>query len=136
MDAFGVSFSAIISYSIGILELHFRDVPLNPSVSLSRLAVLTEGFSGACLAALCNESALLAARRGLVVVGPEEVTEVLRDMRRAGRGRRASPNTPAAAAAAAAAQHLLFQRREQTVPSRGRKSRIQCPRVQTTNHKP
>ncbi|XP_026192573.1 uncharacterized protein LOC34618961 [Cyclospora cayetanensis] len=45
------------------------------SVSLWSLAAATDGFSGACLAALCNESALLAARKGLSALaqqGPAE----------------------------------------------------------------
>src|SRR5215211_5729768 len=46
-----------------ILEVHTRSVPLARSVDLGELAASTPGFSGADLANLVNEAALLAARR-------------------------------------------------------------------------
>ena len=45
-----------------ILKVHSRKVKLNPAVELKALAAQTPGFSGADLANLCNEAALLAAR--------------------------------------------------------------------------
>ena len=47
-----------------ILKIHTRNVPLAPDVDLSRIARSTPGFSGADLANLVNEAALLAARAG------------------------------------------------------------------------
>jgi len=47
-----------------ILKVHVRKVPLAPNVDLKLIARGTPGFSGADLANLVNESALLAARRG------------------------------------------------------------------------
>ncbi len=47
----------------GILKVHTRKIPLAKNVNLSVLAKGTPGFSGADLANLVNESALLAARR-------------------------------------------------------------------------
>jgi cell division protease FtsH len=47
----------------GILEVHTRDIPLGDSVDLEILARGTPGFSGADLANLVNEAALVAARR-------------------------------------------------------------------------
>ncbi|NUW43075.1 ATP-dependent zinc metalloprotease FtsH [Nonomuraea rhodomycinica] len=49
---------------IAILEVHTRGVPLDGSVVLERLARTTPGMTGADLANLVNEAALLAAKRG------------------------------------------------------------------------
>jgi len=49
---------------LAILRVHTRHKPLAPDVSLSDLARATPGFSGAHLANLCNEAALIAVRRG------------------------------------------------------------------------
>jgi len=51
-----------------ILKVHARRVPLAPDVDLRLLARGTPGFSGADLANLVNEAALLAARRNKKVV--------------------------------------------------------------------
>ncbi|GAB4340187.1 MAG: ATP-dependent zinc metalloprotease FtsH [Candidatus Abyssubacteria bacterium] len=48
----------------GILKVHTRKIPLDPVVDLKVLARGTPGFSGADLANMVNEAALLAARRG------------------------------------------------------------------------
>ncbi|HEY8191081.1 MAG TPA: ATP-dependent zinc metalloprotease FtsH, partial [Alphaproteobacteria bacterium] len=55
-----------------ILNVHVKKVPLAKNVDLSILARGTPGFSGADLANLVNEAALLAARRGKRVVAMEE----------------------------------------------------------------
>src|SRR5215469_3349527 len=46
-----------------ILRVHTRNVPLGPDVDLDRLAASTPGMTGADLANLVNEAALIAARR-------------------------------------------------------------------------
>ena len=54
-----------------ILRVHTRQTPLHESVSLERLARLTTGMTGADLANLVNEAALVAARRNLNAVDHE-----------------------------------------------------------------
>ncbi|MEN3227228.1 ATP-dependent zinc metalloprotease FtsH [Methylorubrum rhodesianum] len=49
---------------VQILKVHFRKVTLAPDVDAQKVAALTPGFTGADLANLVNESALLATRRG------------------------------------------------------------------------
>jgi len=51
-----------------IIKVHMRKVPLSPDVEARIIARGTPGFSGADLANLVNEAALLAARRGKRVV--------------------------------------------------------------------
>jgi len=58
-----------------ILKVHLRKVPLAPSVEPRTIARGTPGFSGADLANLVNEAALLAARRGKRVVGMQELED-------------------------------------------------------------
>jgi cell division protease FtsH len=55
-----------------ILKVHMRKVPLDEKVSPSIIARGTPGFSGADLANLVNEAALLAARSNKRLVGAEE----------------------------------------------------------------
>jgi len=55
-----------------ILKVHMRKVPLSPDVDAKVIARGTPGFSGADLANLVNEAALLAARIGKRVVGMNE----------------------------------------------------------------
>ncbi len=55
-----------------ILDVHMRTVPLAKDVDSSVVARGTPGFSGADLANLVNEAALLAARRNKRKVGPRE----------------------------------------------------------------
>ncbi len=58
-----------------ILTVHMKKVPLAKNVNPSVIARGTPGFSGADLANLINEAALLAARRGKRVVGMEELED-------------------------------------------------------------
>ncbi len=60
-----------------ILRVHAAGKPLEPNVDFERIAKLTPGFSGADLANLMNEAALLAARRRKNTVGVEEVEEAM-----------------------------------------------------------
>src|SRR5260370_28561820 len=66
---------------LAILEVHAKDKPLASDVIMVDLARQTAGFSGADLANLLNEAALLAARRGNKVIHKPELEEaVLRVM--------------------------------------------------------
>ena len=56
----------------GILQVHLRKIPVGPDVDVVTLAKATPGFSGADLANLVNEAALLAARRNQKVVNMAE----------------------------------------------------------------
>jgi cell division protease FtsH len=56
-----------------ILQVHARGKPLADDVSLEGLARKTYGFSGAQLADLLNESAILAARRHAEEIGVEDI---------------------------------------------------------------
>jgi len=58
-----------------ILEVHAKGKPLDPTIDLDTLAAGTPGFTGADLANLVNEAALLSARRGRKTIGQEELEE-------------------------------------------------------------
>ena len=58
-----------------ILDVHSKDTPLGSDVDLKVIARGTPGFSGADLANLVNEAALLAARKAKRVVGMPEFEE-------------------------------------------------------------
>ncbi len=70
-----------------ILKVHAKNVKLDPSVDLDVIARGTPGFSGAELANLLNEAALLAARTNKKSIGMVELEEA-RDKVRWGRERR------------------------------------------------
>ncbi len=71
----------------GILKVHAKNVKLAPEVDLSIIARGTPGYSGAELANLLNEAALLAARTNRKAIGMLELEEA-RDKVRWGRERR------------------------------------------------
>lgn len=60
-----------------ILRIHTRNVPLAPDVDLDQLAASTPGMTGADLANLVNQAALLAARRGEDAVSQADLTASL-----------------------------------------------------------
>ncbi|MEW6088817.1 MAG: ATP-dependent zinc metalloprotease FtsH [bacterium] len=77
----------------GIIKVHSKNIPVDPSVDMKIMARRTPGFSGADLANMVNEAALLAARRNKnkvemqefeeaierVVAGPERKSRVISD---------------------------------------------------------
>lgn len=62
---------------VKILEVHVKNKPLHKDVSLESIARRTPGFSGADLANLLNEAALLAARRGHGTIDENDVDEAI-----------------------------------------------------------
>jgi len=60
-----------------ILDVHARNKPLDTTVDLDVLGRQTPGFSGADLANLINEAAILAARANKKVIGMDELEEAI-----------------------------------------------------------
>jgi len=58
-----------------IFEVHLRPLKIDDSVDVDLLASLTPGFSGADIANICNEAALLAARKKNSVITQLDFTE-------------------------------------------------------------
>src|SRR5947207_38772 len=63
-----------------ILQVHAKKVKLAPDVELEKTAAMTPGFSGADLANLVNEAALLATRRGAEAVSGADFNEAIERM--------------------------------------------------------
>ena len=62
---------------LGILEVHAREKKVSPDVSLESIARRTPGFSGADLANLLNEAAILTARRRKDEIGDTEIDDAI-----------------------------------------------------------
>ena len=60
-----------------ILKIHSKKKPLGKGVSLRRVAERTSGFSGADLANLINEAAIMTARRNKKIISQEEFFEAI-----------------------------------------------------------
>jgi cell division protease FtsH len=58
-----------------ILRVHFENKPIDDTVDIDALAAKTAGSSGADLANIANESAIIAARRDKKKIGNAELTE-------------------------------------------------------------
>ncbi len=79
-----------------ILKVHARNKPMDPDVELREIAKITPGFTGADLANLLNEAALLAARKNArqikyediseavfkIMIGPEKKSRIISDKER------------------------------------------------------
>ena len=78
---------------VAILKVHSKDKPLDKSVDLEVLAKQTVGFSGADLANLVNEAAILAARRDKKTIEMQEFEESI-DRVMAGPERRSRKISP------------------------------------------
>ena len=62
---------------LGILQVHARNKKIAPEVSMEGIAQRTPGFSGADLANLLNEAAILTARRRKDAIGQLEITDAI-----------------------------------------------------------
>lgn len=62
---------------IQILNVHLKKINVAPGVSVEEIAALTPGFTGADLANLVNEAALLATRRNATAVTFEDFTQAI-----------------------------------------------------------
>lgn len=62
---------------IDILHVHLRKVRLGADVAVEEIAALTPGFTGADLANLVNEAALLATRRNADTIAMEDFTQAI-----------------------------------------------------------
>ncbi|MFF9345664.1 ATP-dependent zinc metalloprotease FtsH [Streptomyces sp. NPDC014734] len=60
-----------------ILEIHTRQIPLGPDVNLAQVAATTPGMTGADLANLANEAALLAVKRRQTEVSRSDFSDAL-----------------------------------------------------------
>ena len=58
-----------------ILNVHFKKKPVDETVNIERLAAKTAGSSGADLANIANEAAIIAARRNKKKIGNDDLTE-------------------------------------------------------------
>jgi len=62
---------------LAILKVHVRKLRLDPDLALEKVAALTPGFSGADLANLANEAAILATRRRAESVTEDDFTRAI-----------------------------------------------------------
>ena len=60
-----------------IFEVHMRNLKLGPDVNRDFLAKQTPGFSGADIANVCNEAALMAARKGKDVIEKQDFMDAI-----------------------------------------------------------
>ena len=100
---------------IQILEVHAKKIKLAPDVSLEQVAALTPGFTGADLANLVNEAALLATRRRAQAVTMDDFNQRDRAASSPGWRRRTGCSIPRSA------------RWSPTTSSATRWSRSRCP---------
>ena len=79
---------------LDILKVHTKGKPLSEDVNLEAIAKLTPGSSGADLANIVNEAAILAARRGKKRIGGLELQDATERMMLGGPERRSRVMTP------------------------------------------
>jgi cell division protease FtsH len=80
---------------LDILKVHTKGKPLNEDVNMEAIAKVTPGASGADLANIVNEAAILAARRGKKRIGMLDLEDATERMMLGGPERRSRVMTPA-----------------------------------------
>ena len=77
-----------------ILKVHSKGKPLGEDVNIEAIAKMTPGSSGADLANIVNEAAILSARRGKKRIGQQEMEDATERMMLGGPERRSRVMTP------------------------------------------
>ena len=72
----GIGFPDVIGRE-QIFSVHLRSIKLSPNVAALELAEMTPGFAGADIANICNEAALIAARKGKTEVDLDDFNYAL-----------------------------------------------------------
>jgi cell division protease FtsH len=62
---------------LDIFKVHLRDIKLDPNFNIDFLARQTPGFSGADIANVCNEAALIAARKDKQIVDKQDFLDAI-----------------------------------------------------------
>jgi cell division protease FtsH len=60
-----------------IFEVHLKPIKKSPNLDIRKLAAMTPGFAGADIANVCNEAALIAARKGKSEVEMEDFNDAV-----------------------------------------------------------
>ncbi|HEY0273177.1 MAG TPA: ATP-dependent zinc metalloprotease FtsH, partial [Chitinophaga sp.] len=60
-----------------IFEVHLKPIKTSPNLDIKKLASMTPGFAGADIANVCNEAALIAARKGKTQVEMEDFNDAI-----------------------------------------------------------
>jgi cell division protease FtsH len=60
-----------------IFDVHLKPIKCSPNLDIKKLAAMTPGFAGADIANICNEAALIAARKGKKMVEAEDFNDAI-----------------------------------------------------------
>jgi cell division protease FtsH len=60
-----------------IFDVHLKPIKCSPNLDIKKLAAMTPGFAGADIANICNEAALIAARKGKKMVETEDFNDAI-----------------------------------------------------------
>ncbi|HEX5555849.1 MAG TPA: ATP-dependent zinc metalloprotease FtsH [Chitinophagaceae bacterium] len=60
-----------------IFDVHLKPIKCSPNLDIKKLAAMTPGFAGADIANICNEAALIAARKGKKMVEADDFNDAI-----------------------------------------------------------